>query len=198
MSQFHPLFKKLAASYRTPRQVQRFIQSLEYNDEKDGKSLRSALGAINNGRAHCLEATFVAAAILEVHGYPTLALDLESKDGLDHVVFVFKDNNRWGAIGRSREGDLEGRAPQFRSVRDLAWSYFDPYVDKTGRLKAYQLVNLDDTEANWRTSSRNVWKAEDYLISIPHRKLTSSNSRYRKLLNKHLRGEKLQSLPHWW
>jgi hypothetical protein len=198
MLKLHPQFAELAKLYSTPKKVQTFIKSLEYNEELGGKSIRSALGAIQCGRAHCLEAAFVAAALLEIRGYPPLILDLESKDGLDHVVYLFRENSCWGAIGRSRDTGLEGRAPVFRSVRDLAWSYFDPYIDETGRIRAYQVVNLDETKSNWRTSPRNVWKAESYLISLPHRKLVSSQARYQKLLKKFRNGEKLELQPHWW
>lgn len=198
MPEVHAKFKNLAAIYRTPKQVQRFIHSLAYNTEENGKTIKSALLAVNTKKAHCLEASFVAAAILEVHGYPTLVMDLESKDGLDHVVFVFKENGRWGAIGRSREADIQGRAPVFRSIRDLAWSYFDPYVDRTGRLKGYQIVNLDETKTNWRTGTQNLWKAENFLINLPHKPMRSSNERYKKLLRNFAKGQKLPVSPHWW
>jgi hypothetical protein len=198
MTPIHPTFKELARTYSTPKKVQSYIKSLEYNEETGGASIRSALEAVRVGCAHCLEASFIAAATLEVRGYPPLILDLESKDGLDHVVYLFRESAHWGAIGRSREPGLEGRAPVYRSIRDLAWSYFDPYVDKTGRLCGYQVVNLDDTKTNWRTSRRNVWKAESYLIEVPHRKMDSSRWRYERVLRKYLRGEKIEQQPQWW
>jgi hypothetical protein len=194
----HPLFVDLAQRHRTPLKVQKFIRSLDYNTEKDGISIRSALGAVQVGKAHCIEAAFVAAALLEVYDYPPLILDLESKDGLDHVVFVFKKEGRWGAIGRSSDPGLEGRAPVFRSVRELAWSYFDPYIDKTGRLKAFRLVHLDECEANWRTSPRNVWKAENYLLSITHSPIGASQARYKKIYKAFLRGGKIAPKNYWW
>lgn len=198
MPEINETFRNLAKLYPTPKDVQAFIKTLEYNEESDGLSIKSALEAVKRGRAHCLEAAFIAAAILEVRGYPPLILDLESQDGLDHVVFLFREGSHWGTVGRSRDCGLEGRAPVFRSIRGLVWSYFDPYIDKTGRLKGYQVANLDDTRSNWRTSSRNVWKAETYLIEVPHRKLISSKMRYQRVLKKFLKGEKLELQPHWW
>jgi hypothetical protein len=56
--------------------------------------------------------------------------------------------------------------PIFRSIRDLVWSYYAPYVDQTGRITGYQLVHLDKTECDWRFSRRNVWKAEKYLECV--------------------------------
>ncbi len=198
MNRIDPFFFRLAKKYRTPWQVQKFIQTLKYNSEAKGVTLRSARSAILAKTAHCIEAAFIAAAILEVHGYPPLILDFESQDGLDHVVFVFQKKGLWGAIGRSRDHGLEGRAPVFRSLRDLAWSYFDPYVDGTGRLKAYQFLHLDDTSSPWRRSPRNVWRAEDYLLSIPHIQLKSSSRRYDKLVKLHETKTPLPRSKVWW
>jgi hypothetical protein len=191
-------FKKLSQKYKTPKQVQIFIKSLEYNREKKKKTLRSAREALRAKTAHCLEAAFIAAAILEHHGYPPHVISLESQDGLDHVIYVFQRNGRWGSIGGSRDEGLHGRPPIYRSLRDLAWSYFDPYVDRTGRILAYQIAHLDDTKANWRTSPRNVWKAENYLLKIKHIKLKASASRYRKILRNFLRRGPMPLQRHWW
>lgn len=195
---FHPTFLKLAQGHSTPRQVQDLLQSLRYNEEKQGATIRSALLALKAREAHCLEGAFVAAALLEIHGFPPLILDLESIDGLDHVVFVFRQDGCWGAIGRSKQPGLEGRAPVFRSIRDLAWSYYDPYIDDSGRLSSYQLVNLDEARGNWRTSSRNLWRIEDFLLSIPHRKMSSSETRYQRIFRKIQRGETPRPQSFWW
>src|SRR5262245_54947123 len=119
----------LIQSLHTPAKVQRFFSSLPYNREKEGGTLRSFRELLKKGEAHCLEAAIGAAVILEQHGYPPLLLDLESKDLLDHVIFVFQHNGLWGSVARSRDIGLHGRKPLFRSLRDLTWSYFDPYVD---------------------------------------------------------------------
>ncbi|TME02567.1 MAG: hypothetical protein E6I71_13175 [Chloroflexi bacterium] len=63
------------------------------------------------------------------------------------------------------------------------WSYFDPYVDFTGRITGYQLVDLRTLgKYDWRLALTNIWKVENYLIKIPHRRLRSSNRRYLRLL----------------
>ena len=119
--------------------------------------MRSFREVIKRNEAHCLEAAVGAAVILEQHGYPPLLLDLESQDLLDHVVFVFKENGRWGSVARSRDIGLHGRKPVYRSLRDLAWSYFDPYVDFTGRLKGYGLTSLYELgNYDWRFSPRKM------------------------------------------
>ena len=115
------------------------------------------------------------------HGYPPLLLSLESWDKLDHVIFVFQKNGLWGSVGRSRDFGLHGRRPVFRRLRDLAWSYFDTYVDLSGRLTGYGLANLYDLgNYDWRFTSKNVWKVEEHLRVIPHRSIHSSDRRYEK------------------
>jgi hypothetical protein len=75
----------------------------------------------------------------------------------------------------------------FRSIHDLAWSYYDPYVDWTGRLVGYAMVDLRDIAPyDWRFNSRNIWWLENYLIRYPHTRLRSSHSRYRRLLARYL------------
>ena len=148
----------------TPAKVQRFFSSLPYNWERDGGTMRSFREVVKRNEAHCLEAAVAAAVILEQHGYPPLLLDLESVDLLDHVLFVFKENGGWGSVARSRDIGLHGRKPVYRSLRDLAWSYFDPYVDFSGRLKGYGLTSLYEFgNYDWRFSSRKMTKIEDHL-----------------------------------
>lgn len=178
--------------------MQKYLRGLKYNREEKGETLRSAEKALNLGTAHCLEACFVAAAILEKHGYPPLVLSFESKDQLDHVIFVFQSKGKWGSIARSRDDGLHGRPPVFRSLRDLAFSYFDPYIDKTGRIKGFQIANLDDTKTDWRTSKKNVWAAEQYLIDLPHRKLPTSDARYKKMYRLYSKRGPMKSLKWWW
>lgn len=182
---------RLVQRLNTPAKVQRYLSSLPYNREPEGPTLRSFREVVKYGEAHCLEAAVAAAVILEQHGYPPLLLDLESHDLLDHVLFVFRDNGRWGSVGRSRDIGLHGRKPVYRSVRDLAWSYFDPFVDFSGRLKGYAVTSLYDLgDYDWRFSPRKMIKIEDHLRAIPHRPLRSSDQRYQKLLERYHRYKK--------
>jgi hypothetical protein len=182
---------KLVQRLNTPAKVQRFFSQMPYNWETDGGTMRSFREVVKRNEAHCLEAAVGAAVILEQHGYLPLLLDLESHDLLDHVIFVFKNNGRWGSIARSRDIGLHGRKPVFRSLRDLAWSYFDTYVDFTGRLKGYALTSLHELgNYDWRFSSRKMSKIEDHLRAIPHKPMHSSNRRYEKLLARYHRYRK--------
>lgn len=167
----------------TPDAVQRWLNAMPYNAEPDGPTQRSFRGVVQTGRAHCLEAALSAATILEQHGYPPLVLSFESIDQLDHVIFVYRREGKWGSVARSRDPGLHGRLPVFRRARDLASSYVDGYVDFTGRITAYAVVNLDEAMGryDWRLTARNVWKLEQMLIDHPHRPLRTSDARIDRL-----------------
>src|SRR5215831_20515653 len=163
-SAFTAAERRIIRRCATPGAVQRFLNRLPYNTEPPpgGATLRSFRGVVRNGCAHCLEAALTAAVILEQHDYPPLILSFESIDELDHVIFVYRRRRRWGSVARSRDPGLHGRRPVFATPRALAMSYFDPYVDFTGRVTGYALLDLRDLlpDYDWRLSERNVWKAE--------------------------------------
>jgi hypothetical protein len=176
--------RRLIARLRTPNQVQRFLNRLPYNEEPHGRAtLRSFRGVVRHGCAHCLEAALFAATVLEPHGYPPLLLSFESIDELDHVIFVYRRAGRWGSVARSRDPGLHGRKPVFATPRALALSYFDPYIDLTGRITGYAVVNLAEVIGpyDWRLSDSNVWKVERALLDYPHRSIASSNRRVNRL-----------------
>src|SRR5215217_5968005 len=163
---------------RSPFAVQRWLNSLPYNDEREVETLRSFRGVIRHGTAHCLEAALSAAVILEQHGYPPLVLSFESIDLLDHVIFVYRGPRGWGSVARSRDPGLHGRKPRFATPRALALSYADEYIDFTGRVKAYGVVDLRVLEPyDWRLSEKNVWKVEQMLIDWPHRRIRTSDAK---------------------
>lgn len=169
---------------RTPRAVQAYLNALPYNQEPGGRAtLRSFRGVVREGCAHCLEAALFAAVALEAHGYPPLLLSFESIDELDHVIFVYLRRGRWGSIARSRDPGLHGRKPVFATTQALARSYMDPYVDFTGRVTGYAVVNIAELmgDYDWRLSDSNVWKVERVLLNHPHRALRSSDERVNRL-----------------
>ena len=110
-------------------------------------------------------------------------LSFESIDELDHVLFVYRRNGLWGSIARSRDPGLHGRKPVFATPRALALSYFDPYIDLTGRITGYAVVDLDAAmkEYDWRFARTNVWKVERVLLEYPHRPIASSDTRVERL-----------------
>ena len=177
--------RRIIQRLRTPSAVQAWLNALPYNTEPPpGRAtLRSFRGVVEHGTAHCLEAALSAAVILEQHGYPPLVLSFESIDELDHVLFVYQRNGLWGSVARSRDPGLHGRKPVFATPRALALSYVDPYVDFSGRVTGYAVVDLQSTmgEYDWRLSTRNVWRVERMLLAHPHRTIASSDARIDRL-----------------
>ena len=162
------------------------MNNLPYNTEPPpGRAtLRSFRGVVRHGTAHCLEAALFAATVLEQHGYPPLVISFESIDELDHVIFVYRKRGSsgtgaWGSVARSRDPGLHGRKPVFATPRALAASYLDPYVDLSGRIKAFALVDLRVMgNYDWRLSKRNVWKVERMLLDTKHQPLTMPEARF--------------------
>lgn len=160
--------------------MQRWLESLPYNFEERGETLRTFRGVVRANQAHCLEAALSAATILEQHGFPPTLADFESQDDIDHVVFLFRNGPRYGTVARSRDPGLHGRKPVFRSLRDLVYSYVDPYVDFTGRINGYGVLDLRTVRTDWRCSENNVWTVEQALIRMPHRRVRTSDDRYNR------------------
>jgi hypothetical protein len=176
--------RRLIARLRTPAAVQAYLNDLPYNQEPHGRAtLRSFRGVVRHGCAHCLEAALFAAVVLEQHRFPPLVLSFESIDQLDHVICLYQQRGRWGSIARSRDPGLHGRKPLFATPRALALSYFDPYIDYTGRVKGYAVVNVAEQMGayDWRLSTGNIWKVERMLLDFPHRRIASSDRRVRQL-----------------
>jgi hypothetical protein len=179
---FTPTERRLVARLRTPGDVQRYLNRLPYNTEPHGETLRSFRGVVEHGMAHCLEAALFAATVLEAHGYPPLVLSFESVDLLDHVIFTYRTTRGWGSVARSRDPGLHGRAPAFRTARELARSYLEPYVDYSGDVRAYAVVDLRRLGTyDWRFSTKNMWKVEQMLLDYPHRPIRLPEAKVRRL-----------------
>ena len=188
-SAFTPAERRLIDRLRTPRAVQAFLNALPYNTEPppDPATLRSFRGVARRRTANCLEAAISAAVVLEQHGYPPTVMSLESIDGLDHVIFVYQSRGRWGSVARSRDPGLHGRKPVFRTLRALALSYFDPYIDKTGCVKGFGATDLRALGTyDWRLADGNVWKVERHLFEIPHQKISYDKARVARLRKKYV------------
>ena len=186
-----PAERRLVTKLRTPAQVQSWLRDdIAYNHA--AKSMRSFRGVHAHKSAHCLEGALAAAFLLEQHGYPPLLLDLESTDHLDHVVFVYRRAGRWGAVGKSRYPALMGRKPVFPTLRALAWSYVDPFVDRTGRVTGWAAYDLREEEGkpDWRWDRRHVWRVERTLMELPHAPLRASDERHRAWRRRYLAWKK--------
>lgn len=173
--------RRLVNRLRTPLAVQRWLNALPYNRETAGDTMRGFRGVVRTRTAHCLEAALFTATTLEQHGYPPLLLGFESVDLLDHVIFVYRAKPGWGSVARSRDPGLHGRKPLFATPRALALSYSEGYVDHSGRIKGYCVLDLRMLGSyNWRLGDGNLWKVEQLLRDYPHRRIVSSDALFRR------------------
>src|SRR6266487_6341856 len=114
---------------KTPERIQRFLDNIGYNKEKDGPTCRSPRRVLRDRTAQCLEGALFAAAALRMHDFPPLVLDLEAVRDDDHVLAIYRQHGHWGAIAKSNYSGLRFREPVYRTLRELAMSYFEHYFN---------------------------------------------------------------------
>jgi len=154
---------------KTPAGVQGFLDGLPYNLSYTAHSPKRVL---HDCMASCLEGGIFAAAALRVLGFPPLIFDLEAEQDTDHVVAIFKRRGHWGAVAKSNFAGCRYREPVYRSLRELAMSYFNTYFNLRFErtLRRYSRpVNLARFDRfNWMTTEKPVWFIAEHLCEIPH------------------------------
>src|SRR6185436_4862357 len=166
----------------TPEKIQYFLDyDIGYNKEVDGETCRSPRRVLRDRLAHCAEGAFFAAAALRVHGHEPLIVDLEAIRDDDHLLAVFKEHGRWGAIAKSNYAGLRYREPVYRTIRELVMSYFEHYYNPAGEktLRAYSRpVNLSRFDRmDWMTAEEDLWPIPEYLTGISHTSILSTTRR---------------------
>jgi hypothetical protein len=153
----------------TPARIQRFLDELSYQYADTALSPKRAL---RERKGHCLEGALLAAAALRVNGQPPLLMDLEAVHDDDHVIALYRERGLWGGIAKSNFAGLRFRAPIYRTLRELALSYFEHYYNLRGErtLRSYSvavdLARLD--HLHWMTSEEDVWCVPELLIAARH------------------------------
>src|SRR5437016_8396734 len=154
---------------KTPAGIQKFLDDLPYNLSFTARSPQKVL---RDRTASCLEGGIFAAAALRVLGFPPLIFDLEAEQDTDHVVAIFKVREHWGAVAKSNFTGCRYREPVYRSLRELAMSYFNIYFNLRGErtLRRYsRSVNLARFDRlNWMTTDKPIWFIAEHLCEIPH------------------------------
>jgi hypothetical protein len=162
------VFRKLT----TPPKIQEFLDGLGYNLEPKGDTCYSPRMVLRERVAHCMEGALVGAAALRFLGFPALLVDLEGVRDSDHVLAVYKRNGGWGAVAKSDYSGLRSREPVYRTIRELAMSYFEHYFNPKGEktLRTYSrpvdLKRFD--KRGWISAEEPVWYIPEYLCEIPH------------------------------
>lgn len=162
------LLKKI----NTPAKVQDFLNTLKFNFEEKGETLKSPIRVLREKNAHCFEGALFGAYVLSLHGYKPLILHLEaSEDDLDHCVVPFKENGLWGAISKTNHSVLRYREPVYKNIRELVMTYFHEYFTKDGKknLRRYSdAFNLNTLDKEWVTSKKDLWYIDKKLDKVKH------------------------------
>ncbi len=151
-----PELKDIFSPFKKPADVQAFLDATPYSPEDRN---RSPVNVVKDRLAHCLDGGLFGALGLRFLGYPPVIVDLQSDEGLDddHVLAVYKVNGLWGAVAKSNFSGLRLREPVFRSLRELAMSYFEDYFNVDGvKSLRYYTSPLDLT-----TMDQYNWMSED-------------------------------------
>jgi hypothetical protein len=156
----------------TPQKIQAFLHRLKQNWEVDGETCRPVAQVLRTGRAHCIEGAMLAAAALWIHGEPPLLLDMRAERDFDHVVALFRRHGRWGAISKTNGIGLRWRDPVYRTLRELAMSYFHEYFNRRDHktLREYSLpFDLRRVDpAVWASGTKHAWPVCEALDEVRH------------------------------
>jgi len=175
--------RALLIRHADPRALQAFINAIPINHELKGDTCYTVRDVLRYRRAHCIEAALVAACALWLNGEPPLIFDMRAEGDYDHVVALFRRGGFWGAIAKSNHVALRGRDPVYRSLRELALSYFHEYHNERGQKslreysRAFDLRLMDPS--SWVTGDSGAWEVERRLdLSRHYRLFPAAQSRY--------------------
>lgn len=193
---FRPNELRKLRALKTPAGLQKFLDHLPYNLAVTARSPRQVL---QDGTASCLEGAIFAAAALRVLGFAPLIFDLEADRDTDHVVAIYKIDNCWGAVAKSNFTGCRYREPVYRTLRELAMSYFNIYFNLRFErtLRRYSRpVNLARFDRrHWMTTDKPVWFIAEHLVDIPHTALMT-RAQARRLTRVDLRTIRAEMLGH--
>ncbi len=175
------LFKKL----NTPAKVQDFLNKIPINKEKNGVgTAKSPIRVLREKNAHCIEGAVLGAYILSLHGHKPLLLHLETtKSDFEHVIAPFKVDGLWGALSKTNHAVLRYRDPVYKSIRELAMSYFHEYTtdDGTKTLRKYSdLLDLGEFEDGWELEKNDLWGIDEELSRISHHSIVPKGLKLRR------------------
>jgi hypothetical protein len=169
---FTPKELRKLRSLKNPYGIQRYLDDMPYHLADTGWSPRQVL---RENTSHCFEGALLAAAALRANGYPPLIFDLEAEHDTDHVMAIYKVGGHWGAIAKSNYTGCRYREPVYRSLRELALSYFEVYFNlrRERSLRTFSNpVNMKRFDhLDWMTTEKPMWFVAEYLLTIHHTKL---------------------------
>ncbi len=171
----------------TPIKIQNFLDDIPINFEQNGETNMSPRRVLKENTAHCFEGALLGALALSFHGFPPLIMDLKSEHpDVDHVIAPYKINGYWGAISKTNHGTIRFRDPVYKTIRELAMSYFHEwFMDKNGKKTLRSFSNPYDMgkyKKDWETSEKDLWDLVDILDDVPHYKVApNKNLKYLRI-----------------
>src|SRR3989344_461654 len=165
--------EKIFKSLKNPAEIQDFLNKIPINFDYHKDTCMSPRMILRKNKCHCIEGAIFAALALRFQGKRSLIVHLKaSKDDYDHVIAVFKENNKWGAITKTNHGVLRYREPIYKNIRELVMSYFHEYFNNKGKkaLRSYSIpVNLSIFDKKgWMTDEEDLWYIDNYLDKVKH------------------------------
>lgn len=123
-----PAEHRVISKLSSPKKIQDYLEALPQNFPSSREGILPPAQVLAQKRAHCIEGAILAATSLAYHGREPLLLDLRaSDDDDDHVVALFKEGGYWGALSKTNHPVLRYRDPIYKTVRELAMTYFHEY-----------------------------------------------------------------------
>lgn len=169
--------KNKISTLKSPDLIQSYINLLHFNFEEKGETYMSPKRSIESSSAHCFEGALIAALALWVHGESPLLMDLKTtKDDIDHVVALFNRDGYWGAISKTNHSVLRYREPVYKTVRELAMSYFHEYFLNNGEktLRSFSKpFNLKKYGTSWITTDDDLYNIVRDIDNSPHIEIIS-------------------------
>lgn len=173
---FVPAEQKVFRRLSSPVKIQDFLNTLSVNFERNGTTCMSPRQVLRTKTAHCLEGALFAACALQFHGQKPLLLDLRPLEPDEvHVVALFQIKGYWGGISKTNHAVLCYREPVYKTVRELALSYFHEYFLDNGEKMLREYAGPIDlsrfNKRGWQTATEDVWYINDYLDLVKHKKI---------------------------
>lgn len=164
-----PESREKILAIKNPFQVQALLDGMPYVGEERN---RSPLQVMQDHQCHCLDGGLLGALLLNLIGFPPRIIDLVPQPNTDddHVLAIYQIDGFYGAVAKSNFSGLRFREPVYRTLRELAMSYFEVFFNIAGEktLRAYtrplNLMAFD--RINWSTHEQGVSVVTQRLYSL--------------------------------
>ena len=173
MEALSPQEKTFLRSLDTAEKIQNYLDSIPFNHEESGETCMSPREVLKHKKAHCLEGAMLASVAFALSKRPPRILSLKVLDkDYDHVIALYKENGYWGAVSKTNHAVLGFRDPIYKTIRELALSYFHEYfLVKNGEktLRGYSRpITMNRFGTSWVTSDTNLFEIAEAISEVPH------------------------------